>query len=136
NGPVRFTGDVTAQGALTFNTGTQSVLLNAGSWNQGANSLTITSTGATGFVIGDGIDAPATFNMSGGTLALNVSAGGVALRVAEDGIFHVGAAGTAETVTIDTGGVNTSVRFDAESALEVGFGTTNDVLLVNGIGNV
>jgi hypothetical protein len=135
-GPIRFTGDVTAGGALTFNTGTQSVFLNAGSWNQGANSLTITSTGATAFEIGDGIGAPATFTMSGGTLGLNVSAGGIALRVAEDGTFHVGAAGTAETVTIDTGGVNTTVLFDAESALEVGFGTTNDQLVVNGIGNV
>jgi hypothetical protein len=137
NGVVTFDGDVTALGALTFNPGAGPVTLTSGTWTQGANNLTITSTGDSALHIGSISLRPATFVMSGGTLDLNVAAGGNALLVTSSGTFRVGAAaGSPEIATVDTGAVATTVHFDAGSNLQVGFGAANDRLVVNGVGGV
>lgn len=137
NSFVTFDGDVNPLGSLTFNVGNSAVNFVNGTWNQGANNLTITTTGQAAFIVGGVAAAPTTFAMSGGTLTLNVAAGGPAAEFFSGSTFRVGSvAGTAEMVTINTGAVATTVQFDVNSALQVGFGATNDRLVVTGAGSV
>lgn len=123
-------GDINAGGSVTFNLAAgQSVRHQSGTWNQGANDLTVNGTGALLFLGGTGQQA---FVMTGGNLNLP---GNGTIEVFANGKFQVGTnAATAETVTINSGTGN--VIFDPNSALQVGLGTTNDQLVVNGFGRL
>src|SRR5262249_49481498 len=67
---VTFNGDVNAGGTLTFNlANNQFLTLSDGTWNQGANALTINGASA-GFNVGDAANGAARFIMTGGTISL------------------------------------------------------------------
>lgn len=122
---IFFRGDVNPAGALTINLGANGVLTHVGgTWNQGANPLTINGGGV--FNIGDafpGDNLLTTFSMVSGTIAMPNAAN---LVVNENATFKVGGTSNPDTVTVDNNGG--SVTFQDFSTLSVGLGATNDKL--------
>src|SRR5205823_6316294 len=125
---VTFDGDVTAGGALTLVATAGSVRLSSGTWNQGANPLTVAGAGA-GRILGDSSSPPARLVVSGGTISLP---GNGTLFVQPYGTLQVGTADTPETVTVANGTGSMVIN----GALAVGFGATNDELVKTGNGLV
>ena len=124
---IFFDGDINPTGALIFNLGAGGTLTYTdGTWNQGANPLTINGTGT--FNIGNDASSTltslATFSMASGTIAMPDSAN---IVVNKNATFKVGKTSTAETVTVDNNAGN--VTFLRGSTLSVGLGTVNDKLV-------
>lgn len=126
---VVFNGDVNAGGTLTFNLGNNQLLdFRDGTWNQGANALTISGTNVN-FNIGNAANNPARFIMSGGTISMPGN-GNLTVSVV-DGTFQVGTdALNPETVTVANGAGSLSIS----GSLAVGFGAVNDQLVKTGGG--
>ena len=102
--------------------------MNEGIWTQGANALTVNGTGV--LQIGNSATKPARLIVAGGTISLP-SNGNVIVQT--DGTLQVGVnPAAAETETI----VNGSGAVSFTGTLAVGFGATNDRLVVNGTGPV
>lgn len=129
-GNVNFRGDVNAGGTVAITAAANGfVQLNEGTWNQGANALTINGVLAN-LMVGDSLGVPARFIMTGGTIDM---AGNGIVQVLSDGTFQVGSNSAAqETVAINNG----SGALTIDGALAVGFGTPNDKLLKTGSGNI
>src|SRR5262249_43288964 len=129
-GGVNFNGDVTAGGPLTFNLpASESVRFNRGTWDQGANALTINGTTATVQIGGLG-KRRARLVMAGATLSMP---GNGNVTVLNGGTFEVGinpAASEKVFVANGTGGLHFF------GTLAVGFGAVNDELVKTGDGVV
>jgi hypothetical protein len=125
-GVVQFGGDVNAGGTMTINQAVGNVQLLQGTWNQGANDLTINGAGV-GLFVGDSSGLPARFIIAGATINM---AGAGELRVGTDGTLQVGVTASPETVTIANGAGALTIN----GALAVGFGATNDELIKTGTG--
>lgn len=128
-GNVSLVGDITTSGTLTFNLAAlQSIQHFSGTWNQGANTLTVNgsqvnlSFGAT--------SEAARFIMTGGTLNLPNDGN---LLFQSPSVFQIGKNdASSEVVTVNNGLGN--VSFGSSSALQVGVGATPDQLILNGFG--
>lgn len=122
---LSFLGDVNPAGALTLNLGaTGAATFVNGTWNQGANPLTINGSGV--FNIGRASFSSflSTFSMTSGTIAMPGSAN---IVVNKNGTFKVGRTSNAETVTVDSNAGN--ITFMPLSTLSVGLGTVSDKLI-------
>src|SRR5262249_35828920 len=126
---IAFDGNVSTTQALVFNLPTAGTLdFTGGTWNQGANTLTVNGADTTFF-----IETSGTFEMSGGTLNLTGAAADgspstAALNVR--GTFEV-----AGNVTIGDNSSNSivTVTFSPDSTLLVQLGATPGSLTLNGL---
>jgi hypothetical protein len=126
-GNVTINGDLTAGGTLTLNLPAgQTVALGRGTWDQGANALTINGNNVI-LQIGDNLAPGAELHLDSGTISMP---GNGNMTVQADGTLSVDAGPGADTLTVANGSGNLTFTGN----LSVGFGTTNDRLIKTGTG--